>query len=240
MKRFDSKQQIKKKFGADVSTDSVPFSVRATQRVSTQYICNVFDVLENLTDIEDTISALSVAEEQDEVVINLNCDGGSHYVGDALIYAMLNCKAPVHVIATGRAASYGTFILLSASSFEISPFIDILCHSASFGTGGKMQDTREHVEFQYKQCERMLRHYYKHFLTEEELNNLIVGKHEMYLTADQFIERYERRNELLQKELEAMQAEEEVVVEQPIPAPYTRKPKKPKENDIGEQPNNAG
>lgn len=231
-----SKQQINKKFGADVSTNSVPFSVRASQRVSTQYICNVFDVLENLTDIEDTLSALSVAEEQDEVVIHLNCDGGSHYVGDALIYAMLNCKAPVHVVATGRVASYGTFILLSASSFEISPFIDILCHSASFGTGGKMQDTREHVEFQYKQCESMLRHYYKHFLTEEEMNDLIVGKREMYLTADQFIERYERRNELLQKELEVEQQEEE---EPAIPAPYTRKPKKEKGNN-DEQPNNAG
>lgn len=223
-----SKQQINKKFGADVSTNSVPFSVRASQRVSTQYICNVFDVLENLTDIEDTISALSVAEEQDEVVIHLNCDGGSHYVGDALIYAMLNCKAPVHVIATGRVASYGTFILLSASSFEISPFIDILCHSASFGTGGKMQDTREHVEFQYKQCENMLRHYYKHFLTEEELNNLIVGKHEMYLTADQFIERYERRNELLQKELEEMLEGQEEEQQ----APVARKPRKRAEEAV--------
>lgn len=196
------KKQIYKKFGADVSHTSVPFSVRATQRVSTRYVVDCWDTLENLTDVEEALFAMSIAEEHDEVVLNLNCDGGSHYVGDAIIFAMMNCRAPVHVVASGRVASYGTFILLSASSFEISPFTDILCHSASFGWGGKMQDTKEAVEFQYSQAEKMIRYYYKHFMTEEEINRLIHDKYEHFMTVDEFIERFERRNELMNAEME--------------------------------------
>lgn len=194
------KKQINKKFGMDISPNSQPFSVRATQQVSTHYICDVFDVLENLSDIEETLFVLGIAEEQDQVTIQLNCAGGKHTVGDALIMAMKNCAAPIHVVASGEIASYASFVLLQADSFEISPFADILCHSASFGYGGKMTETKEAIDFQYKQAEKMIRHYYHGFFTEEELKRIISG-YEHFMDADEFIERFEKRNELLMREM---------------------------------------
>lgn len=197
-KRFG---KIDKQFGADVSPNSLPFSVRATQQVSTHYICDIFDVLENLSDIEETLFVLGIAEEQDQVTIRLNCQGGAHTVGDALIMAMINCAAPIHIQASGVVASYATFILLQADSFELSPFADILCHSASFGYGGKMTETKEAVDFQYKQAEKLIRHYYQHFFTEEELEK-IIGGYEHFMDASEFIERWNIRNEALVGEVE--------------------------------------
>ena len=218
-------KQYNKRFGADVSQTSVPFSVRATQLVSTHYICDVFDTLENLTDIEDTLFVLGIAEEHDQVTIRLNCLGGSHVVGDALIMAMNQCKAHIHAEVSGIVASYATFILLQVDSFVISPFTDFLCHGASFGFGGKMSDTKAHIDFTHNQSTKMLHYYYEHFMTPEEIDRIING-YEHYMDCDEWIERFNRRNEALasqQEECECCQQEE--IIEE-APTKPVRKPRK--------------
>lgn len=202
-------QQIKRapvRLGADISHGSAPFSVRAQQRVCTDFDVKIWDVLESLTDIEEALYVLQIAEEYDTVTINLNCSGGCFYVGDALCMAMDECKAPIKVVATGRVASYATFILMSADEFEISPFCEILCHSASFGSSGKMADTKQHVEWTYEQCCKLINHYYEHFLTEEEISRIIDQKYEHYMSAEEFVVRFTRRV----KALEAAMQEDDV------------------------------
>lgn len=195
-----------KRFGNYYDGETIPFQVRVNEKVIREWFIPIGDVLENQLDIEQCIAALYAAEEWDEVTIFLNSDGGSHHVGDSFIYAMNKCKAPIHVIATGRIASYASFILLEADSFELSPFCDVLCHSASFGSVGKMADTKQHVDFTFKQAEKMIRHYYTGFFTDEELDEIINHKKEWYMDADEFVERYNKRNEL---ELEAMEKKKE-------------------------------
>lgn len=181
-----------KRFGTEVSSTTAPFSVRSTQQISNHYICDVWDSLENLSDVEDTLFVLGVAEENDTVTIQLNSDGGAHHVGDALLMAMRKCKAPIHVVASGRVASYATFILLQCDSFEISPFCEILCHSPSFGSGGKMADTLQATEFTYKLCEKILNTYYEGFLSKEEINRIVTQKYEHLMDSDEFVERFQR------------------------------------------------
>ena len=184
-----------KRLGADISHDSLPYSVRVVQKVSHQYSANIWDTLANLSDVEEALFAMQIAEEGDEVNLHLNCNGGSMYVGDAILMGMRNCKAPIHVIATGTVASFATFILLNADSFEISPYLEILCHSASFGSVGKMQDTKEHVDFTFKQCKKFLHEEYKHFFTPSEIDDMIENKREVYMDTEEFLERYQKRNE---------------------------------------------
>lgn len=198
------KKMISKRFGTEVSQGN-PFTVRATQQVMTNYICDVFGTFDSLSDVEETLFVLGIAEEHDNVTIRLNSGGGCHTVGDALIMAMRNCAAPIHVQASGIIASYATFVLLQADSFEISPFADVLCHSASFGYGGKMSETKEAIDFQYKQCEKMLRHYYEGFFTKEELDK-IIGGYEHFMDVEEFVERFQKRNEYL-AELEEEECE---------------------------------
>lgn len=186
-----------KRLGANISHDSLPYSVRVLQKVSNRYFANIWDNLEHLSDVEEALFAMEMADENDEVVLNLNCNGGSMYVGDALLMAMRSCKANIHVVATGVTASFATFILLNADSFEISPYLEILCHSASFGSAGKMQDTKEHVDFTFKQCKKFLHEEYKYFFTTEEIDDMIENKREVYMDTEEFIERYQKRNEAI-------------------------------------------
>ena len=199
-----------KRLGADINHNSLPYSVRVTQSIKHHYSANIWDTLENLSDVEEALFAMEIAEEGDEVTLNLNCNGGSMYVGDALLMAMRNCKANVHVVATGVVASFATFILLNADSFEISPYIEILCHSASFGSAGKMADTKEHVDFVFNQCKKFLHEEYKHFFTEDEINDMIENKREVYMDIDEFITRYEQRNNAyMQEQMEQLDQDPE-------------------------------
>lgn len=195
------KNKSSKQFGNFYDGQSIPFQVRVFERQSNEWHIPIGDVIDNQLDLEQGVAALYAAEENDQVVIHLNCDGGSVDSGDSFLYAMGKCKAPIHVIVSGRAASLATFILLEADSYEISPFATILCHSASYGSAGKMADTLQHAEFTFKQCEKMLRHYYHGFLTNEEIDRIIHQKYEMYMDAQEFTERYENRNKLMEAEI---------------------------------------
>ena len=195
--------------GAELSTTSIPFSVRATQEVSNHYIVDVWDTLENLSDVEELLFVLGVAKEEDRVTLHLNCRGGSAYVGDAIMLAMNNCEAQIHVQASGTVASFATFILLNCDSFEISPFCEVLCHSASFGAYGKMSETKQQSDFSYKQCEKMLRYYYEGFLTEEELSRIIDQGYEHLMTSDEFVERFQKMVEYRQEKAEQMMEEQQ-------------------------------
>lgn len=190
-----------KQFGTYYDGQTVPFQVRMFERVSAEWHIPIGDAIESQLDLEQGIAALYAAEENDQVIIHLNCDGGNADIGDSFLYAMSKCKAPIHCVVTGRAASLATFILLEADSYEISPFATILCHSASYGSVGKMADTLQHAEFTFKQCEKMLRHYYHHFLTEEEIDRIINQKYEHLMDAEEFQARFQRRNELMEAEI---------------------------------------
>lgn len=203
------KQDNTTRYGAEVSQLSVPYSVRATQEVSNHYIVDIWDSLDNLSDIEDLLFVLGVAKEEDRVTIHLNCSGGSLAVGDAIMLAMNNCEAEIHIQASGLVASFATFILLNCDSFEISPHCVLLCHSASFGAGGKMAETKQQIDFMHAQCEKMLRYYYEGFLTEEEITRIIEQGYEHWMTSEEFCERFKKMVEYKHKKLGELQQGDE-------------------------------
>lgn len=193
-------KQIKNtRFGTEFDGDSAPFAVHARGSMSYNYVIDVFGGLDNLSDIQDAIYALSIAEEDDTVQINLNSPGGSIHIADTLIMAMKKCLAPVHIIASGQICSAATFIILSADSFEISPFTTIMCHSASYGFGGSMEDVRNYTEFQFNQCMKTLRYYYFGFLSGEEIHDLVYNKRELWMDSKEFVQRFKNRMEAIEK-----------------------------------------
>jgi ATP-dependent protease ClpP protease subunit len=197
-------KQTQKRLGSEISDNSLPFTVRAVSEQRVHYTVDVWDTIENLIDAEEAIFVLGIAEENDTVTINLNCRGGSADVGDAILMAMNRCEAPIHVVATGTVASMATFILLNADSFEISPYCSILCHAAIFCSGGEMQDTLEHTQFVYKQCEKFLREQYEGFFTDVELDRIINQKYQHWMDSEEFITRYNQRNEFLGEKMKEM------------------------------------
>ena len=140
------------------------------------------------------------------------------------LFEMMKTEKRVHVVASGHVASAATFILLMADTYELSPFTVLLFHSASCGTVGKIQDITDEASYLHKNQEQLLRFHYKHFFTEEEIDDIIYNKREWFMDMEEFHERYERRN--------GLEAEERLEIEEQERAELLKELKGAKKEDI--------
>jgi ATP-dependent protease ClpP protease subunit len=181
----------------DRSTQSFPVS-----SYPNSYTYNIFiqESLQSPEDFIDAIAALGMAGENDKVVLHLNCEGGSLDAVDTLLMAMNTCEGTIHVVGTGIIASAATLILLGADSFELSPYCNLLFHSASFGMGAKSVDVLDYSKFMHDQTEKLMTDFYKGVLTDDEIKDIIYNKKELWMTAKEFSERYAKHMEELKAE----------------------------------------
>lgn len=184
--------------------DVQPFSVTAYPN---SYTYNIFvqAMLESPEEFSEAMAALGAAGESDRVVIYLNSVGGSLDSLDSFLFELADCRAHVHIRASGTIASAATFILLSGHSFEISPYAKLLFHSASFGNYSQAVDMVDTSVFLRDECERLARDYYSPILTEEELKDIFVNKKEFWMSSDEFCKRYDAAQEKAKQEHEAKQ-----------------------------------
>ncbi len=189
----------KPRFGSDLGNGITPFVVLSSPATYKHQIY-IHNNLEQPDELVAILDVLYSASEDDQVIIHLNSGGGSIYSLDTLLSAIAYCPAHIHVIATGNIASAATFILLSADSFEISPYASLLFHACSFGVYGESQDNIEYVQFVHKENERLMRDYYSNLFTEDEINDIIINKRQKWLTSDEFSERFEKAKKLSEKQ----------------------------------------
>jgi len=202
------------------------FTVTYTPIKSGTFNIYLFGPIEEAAQFMSAIEVLNSASELDEVIIHLSTDGGSMDATDTFLSAMHACEAKVHVKASGGVHSAGTIILLSADEFSLSENANFLIHNGGCGAGGKFSDFKAQSRHSVDYMERVLRKTYKHFLTPAELDLLMDGK-DFWIDAEEFAERYEKRNEMLMAEFseaeEAMAAALEQMTGAAKPAPKAKK-----------------
>jgi len=188
--------QSKPRFGSEVGQGYISPFLTSSQPIAFGHRLYLKSVLEHPEEMVSFIEILSVFSENDQVEIHVNTPGGAVYSLDSLLHAMRKCEAHIHGICTGEVASAGTWVALNCDSIEVSPDVVFLFHSATYGVGGKQEDVRQRVEFETKHLRKFIETHYEHFFTSEEIDKIINEKHEWYMDADEFLERYERRNTL--------------------------------------------
>lgn len=195
-------KQYSRRMGSEVGNGYInPFVVSAEQQVQTKYKCRLYGQYDSSEDFLYTLEVLEMAEETDIVELHIQGPGGSLDAVITLLHAMDKCRCPVHVIATGSLASAATFPILVADSYELHKFTSFMFHSASFGVAPqKTHDVIEEALHNWKQCERIISDMYEGFFTSEELDSMLQGR-TFWMDAEEFSERYERRNELLEAEM---------------------------------------
>ena len=213
------------RMGSDLGKGITPFVVVSAPSTYRHQIY-IHNSLEQPDEMIAILDILYSASKEDEVVIHLNSGGGSIDSLDTLLSAIASCPAHIHVVATGTIASAATFILLASDSFEISPFATLLFHACSFGVYGEAQDNLEYVQFVHKESERLMRSYYRHIFTEEEIDDIIFNKRQKWITSKEFEDRFEaakikfeaeekQQNEADQKALAEIYADMEADLELP-------------------------
>jgi ATP-dependent protease ClpP protease subunit len=184
-----------------------PFLLMA-KPVGIDYTVNIDEEFIHPKQFAYIVHALENATAYDQFTINLTTPGGALHAVLPLLGAMENTEAHVHVNACSDVASAGTFLLMRADSIGINDYVTIMCHNVSFGSGGSGWNVEKHVEHTLRNSKRLLRDMYKHFLTEDEIEQLLRST-DFYMEKDEFIDRYERRSHLLAEELSVPELTEE-------------------------------
>jgi len=195
-----NKHKIKQ--GVELQHNSIPFPTAKGYQVHNDDKIFLYGSIETSFDFADAIEALSRCERDDTVTIYLSSPGGCVSAVDALLHAIKTAQdkgVVVHCIASGLCASAATFVLLECTSFELSDGFHALIHNGSLGDGGSYNQFRASTTFYLKYMEERLRDVYKHFLTEEELDQVMDGK-DIWLSPEDWIERYSQRNEVYMQE----------------------------------------
>lgn len=154
------------------------------------------------------INALMNASEHDTVAFMINSDGGQLSSLLSLLEALNMTEANTVALIVGSASSAASMFALHCNEVYVGDNATFLCHNISFGTVGKGSDVLAHVQHTTSSATRLLRKTYKYFLSEVEVNDMINGK-EIYMEAEEIIERLQKREELKQAEIESeIEAEE--------------------------------
>lgn len=193
--------KFKRTNGSEIGRSVEPFRVTAFQKVSTTYNIFLQGAIESEEDFNEALTVLSIAEEQDSVNIYLSSPGGSVDAANTLVYAMSKCQCPVHVLASGTVASAAPIILLSADSFEIDNFAQIMFHQWSYGSCANVTDMFKYAEFTKKQMRKHFEFHTKGFFTQEEIDDILENKNEYWMDADEFVERFQNMQEYRTEEV---------------------------------------
>lgn len=170
------------------------------------------------------------ASEDDSVAFLINSNGGSLAGLLSLLEAVNMTKANTIALIIGNAASAASMFALHCNDVYISDNATMLCHNGSFGTGGKITDVLSHAQHVNKTTEKLMYKTYKHFLTEQEIKDMLSGK-EMYLDSEEIIERLEARAGLQETEQELEKIAEEkalaeaAILEEVVTEPKPTRPK---------------
>lgn len=167
-----------------------------------RWIIDLYGPISSAEQFIPAIRILEAADEDNPVVINLQTPGGSLDATDALIHAMRKCKGHIHIVATGGVHSCGTLILMEADSFELSENFNSLIHCGSLGTGRiNLNEYVSQTVFASKWMPNVFRKAYEGFLTEEELEAMIMGQ-DMWLDADEWMSRWNMRNDYFKAKID--------------------------------------
>lgn len=144
-------------------------------------------------DNQDVISAIEVVDQLNyiddaEVIVHMNCPGGSLHEGIAIFNALNTCEKRVVVKIEGMAASIASIIILAADEIVISPFARIMTHRVkgySKGDAAQMRADADEIEM----FEATLLDIYslRTGLTPEECRIKFLADTDTWFTADEAV-----------------------------------------------------
>jgi ATP-dependent protease ClpP protease subunit len=177
------------------------------------------------------VNVLDNAEDTDIVEFRLNTPGGNVLAMLSIINAIKNTEATTVALIEGQVASAGTFIMLACDRIVVTYNSLVMCHPANYGAWGSQQHVKNQVEAQDKWLRKITYDVYEHFMTTEEIDDMIENSKEIWMDENEIVRRLKIRQEKLNEE--SSEDEEDYGddigditfegVSEPKPAPKPRK-----------------
>ena len=129
------------------------------------------------------------ASSKEVIRLHLNTAGGRLDSTNMIISAMENSDAYIIGVLSGSIASAGTMLALACDEIECSIALEFMIHYFSGGTLGKGHEIKSHNQFIEKHMPMVFREYYKGFLSNKEIDDVINGK-DIWLNGAEVLERF--------------------------------------------------
>lgn len=173
-----------------------------SQQVSTCLTVPIDEPVQEPQYYRQVVQAIGSLGEGDVIRFMINTPGGDLQGLTALLAAKDSTEAISIACIEGWCHSAGSMLALNCDSVQVSPYATMLCHYVSYGAIGKAADIRSLVKHTDEVCEKLFRDTYKHFLTEEEIQQCINGL-ELWLGFEEINHRLEHKYSILNSEDEA-------------------------------------
>lgn len=201
----------------------VGFEVISTP-VAMSYVVNIDEDFDHTNQFDDVVRVLESAGDNDYMRINLSSNGGALFAVLPLLGAMQMTQCHVHVHICSDASSAATFVVMLADSVSINDYVTMLFHNVSYGVGGSGGKVAANVKHTIKSSEKILRELYSDFFSEEEISLLLADK-DYYLDTEEFLLRYEARENIRNERMEAEIAKRVEDTEKKVVKKKVAKPK---------------
>jgi ATP-dependent protease ClpP protease subunit len=168
-------------------------------RTFTMYLLGEITAPEDYVNVFNTFNQAVDGETIEMFIVS---GGGRKDTMDAIRGAAERTEAFTKAIV-GDVGSAATIIPLIFDELEALPNTEFFCHNYSGGAFGKHHELMSQVDFMKKEMPECFRRYYKHFLTDEEIEYVIAGN-DIYLNAEEVNERWQRVLAFRESELDVI------------------------------------
>jgi len=165
--------------------------------------------LEDFNKARQLCTLLRGAQEEDTVILRINCLGGRFDVAAQIINAMRECVATVIGVIEQECASAATMVFLSCDQWQVQPWAEMMIHYASYGSVGKGHEVSSRVASNDVMFPKVFAEVYQDFLSPEEITNVIRGQ-DIYLTQEEITARLKNVVANLKNEEDKNDTEEEL------------------------------
>lgn len=146
------------------------------------------------------VQGINSLSEGDQITFNISSPGGRLDGLEVVLSAIDNTEAVTIANIAGQCHSAASILALNCNMIYVSPHASMLVHFISFGSAGASNHVLKQAEHTKKVSEKLFRNTYKYFLTEEEINKCIEDDYQLWLDAEQILERLTFRQEKYQEE----------------------------------------
>ena len=166
--------------------------------VAYEHTINIDEDLVVPSDWRCELDTIRNAAPNDTVLLRINCNGGSDVVMGAFVKAIRESQGTVIGHIEHTCASAATIIFLACDNFVVGDDSEFMIHTASLGYSGKQNNFHEFALFINESNKRLMKKYYKDFLTEDEIDQALKGT-DFWFDAEEVVNRLNKRAEKQQK-----------------------------------------
>lgn len=185
--------------------------IKSKPIISTQHTFFLDEAISEPANYRDEIHTLVHANDGDAIDIVINSPGGMMHTALAYCEAIKFSRASVTAVILGECASAATIIALNCPQVLVTDSAEFMIHTASFGSWGKSNNVKDHVDFTNSQVNTLIESTYAGFLTAKEIEKVKAGV-EFWFNADETRERFQKRMTYIQNQARRAEREAKKII----------------------------